>query len=71
MQPRAMPLDELAASPRPISWYDAKCVKHVHKAGDFFTEADRAVHELRNGGSTVERHNKNSCLRSFSPRSCA
>jgi hypothetical protein len=30
-----------------VEWYDAKCLKHIHKAGDFFTEDDQP-HFVRN-----------------------
>jgi quercetin dioxygenase-like cupin family protein len=34
-----------------VDWYDASCVKHVHKAGEFFIEDDHTLHEVRNSGS--------------------
>ena len=38
-----------------VDWYDVKCQKHVRKAGDFFMEHDREIHELRNNGSVPAR----------------
>lgn len=38
-----------------VDWYDSSCTKHVRKTGDFFTESDRAVHEVRNSGSVRAR----------------
>jgi quercetin dioxygenase-like cupin family protein len=38
-----------------VDWYDAQCVKHVRKAGDFFMESDRAIHEVRNSGTVPAR----------------
>lgn len=38
-----------------VDWYDARCQKHVRKAGDFFMERDREIHELRNSGSGPAR----------------
>jgi quercetin dioxygenase-like cupin family protein len=38
-----------------VEWYDSRCVKHVYKAGDFFRENDRAVHEQRNVTTTPAR----------------
>jgi quercetin dioxygenase-like cupin family protein len=38
-----------------VDWYDAKCVRHVHRAGEFFQEADRAVHMSHNSAPTQAR----------------
>jgi hypothetical protein len=36
-------------------WYDSRCIKHIHKAGDFFMENDREIHEQRNSSSVPAR----------------
>jgi quercetin dioxygenase-like cupin family protein len=38
-----------------VDWYDGSCTKHVRKAGDFFMEGDREIHEVRNGNSVPAR----------------
>jgi quercetin dioxygenase-like cupin family protein len=38
-----------------VDWYDSHCVKHIHKAGDYFTENDHEVHEVRNTSSAPAR----------------
>ena len=37
-----------------LEWYDAKCTKRVHAAGDFFTESDQ-LHYVRNVNSVPMR----------------
>jgi quercetin dioxygenase-like cupin family protein len=37
-----------------VEWYDAKCLKHIHKAGDFFTEDDQP-HFVRNVDAATAR----------------
>jgi hypothetical protein len=37
-----------------VDWYDAKCIKHVHSAGDFFMESDQ-LHYVRNSGPAQTR----------------
>jgi quercetin dioxygenase-like cupin family protein len=38
-----------------VEWYDADCVPHVHKQGDFFVERNRQVHFVRNNTGTSAR----------------
>jgi quercetin dioxygenase-like cupin family protein len=38
-----------------LDWYDANCVRHIRKAGDFFVENNRQVHLVRNSTSTPAR----------------
>ena len=40
----------LAADSGPIDWYDAKCNKHVYKAGDSWTEGTK-LHDVFNSSS--------------------
>jgi len=37
-----------------VDWYDAKCIKHVHSAGDFFMESDQ-LHYVRNSSAVLTR----------------
>jgi quercetin dioxygenase-like cupin family protein len=38
-----------------IEWYDAKCVTHVRKMGDFFVEHDHEIHEVWNPNAVPAR----------------
>ncbi|HWZ62472.1 MAG TPA: cupin domain-containing protein [Steroidobacteraceae bacterium] len=38
-----------------VDWYDANCVRHVHKAGEVFVEREWVVHLSHNSASTPAR----------------
>jgi quercetin dioxygenase-like cupin family protein len=38
-----------------VDWYDGNCIKHIHKAGDFYIEPDRELHKVRNESALPAR----------------
>jgi hypothetical protein len=38
-----------------VDWYDASCIRHVRKAGDFWIENDRELQGVRNSSSVAAR----------------